>query len=49
MTDPVATPFNEALTALVKGREAARIREVAEPDVDFDAMEAAVGPMPGAT
>ncbi|MEZ5670292.1 MAG: ketopantoate reductase family protein [Alphaproteobacteria bacterium] len=43
----VAVPFNEALTALVKGREFARMRAVNEPDVDYDALESAAGPWPG--
>ncbi|HEX9837322.1 MAG TPA: ketopantoate reductase family protein [Alphaproteobacteria bacterium] len=38
----VATPCNEALVALLKGRELARMREVAEPDLDYDAWQARV-------
>ena len=37
----IAAPYNEAITALAKGREFARIRAVTEPDVDYDALEAA--------
>ncbi len=42
----IPTPWNEALTALVKGREVASRRAVEEPGVDYDALEAAAGPMP---
>lgn len=44
----IPTPYNEALTALVKGREFASRRAVTEPDVDYDALEAAVEPRPSA-
>ncbi len=36
----VPTPANEALVALLKGRELARMRAVNEPDLDYDAWEA---------
>jgi 2-dehydropantoate 2-reductase len=42
----IPTPYNEALTALVKGREFAARRAVDEPDIDYDALEAEAGPMP---
>ncbi|MGF1625457.1 MAG: ketopantoate reductase family protein, partial [Alphaproteobacteria bacterium] len=42
----IPTPWNEALTALVKGREFASRRAVEEPGVDYDALEATAGPMP---
>lgn len=42
----IPTPFNAALTALVKGREFASHRAVAEPGVDYAALEATAGPMP---
>ena len=38
----VATPCNEALVALLKGRELHQRRVVHEPDLDFDAWEARV-------
>ncbi len=38
----VAVPANEALTALLKGRELARMRAVREPDLDYDAWEARI-------
>ncbi len=38
----IAVPCNEALVALLKGRELARIRAVHEPDLDYDAWEARV-------
>mgnify|MGYP001398933011 CR=1 FL=1 len=38
----VPTPFNEALTLLVKGREAAMQRQVHAPDTDWAALERAV-------
>ncbi len=36
----VPTPANEALVALLKGRELAQMRAVNEPDLDYDAWEA---------
>jgi 2-dehydropantoate 2-reductase len=36
----VPVPCNEAVVALAKGRELARIRAVSEPDIDYDALEA---------
>lgn len=38
----IATPYNEALVALLKGRETSRIREVHEADLDFDEWEARI-------
>jgi 2-dehydropantoate 2-reductase len=38
----VATPCNEALVALLKGRELHRMRAVHEPDLDFAAWEARI-------
>ena len=38
----LAAPYNEALTALLKGREHDAIRRREEPDLDYDAWEAAV-------
>jgi 2-dehydropantoate 2-reductase len=38
----VATPYNEALVALLKGRELHQQRVTHEPDLDFDAWEARV-------
>ena len=35
----IATPFNESLVSLLKGREQARIREVHEPNFDYAAWE----------
>ncbi len=43
----IDVPYNRALTALVKGREFARIRAVHEPDIDYEALEAQAGPWPG--
>ena len=37
----LAAPYNEALTALLKGRERDAIRRREEPDLDYDAWEAA--------
>lgn len=37
----VPAPCNEAVVALAKGREFARIRAVTEPGIDYDALEAA--------
>lgn len=42
----VPVPWNEALTALVRGREFAARRAVEEPGLDYDALEAAAGPVP---
>ncbi len=39
----VAAPYNEALTALLKGRELHRQRAVHEPDLDYEAWEREVG------
>ena len=36
----IPTPYNEALTALLKGREFADWRRINEPDTDYDALEA---------
>lgn len=38
----VPAPANEALVALLKGRELARMRAVNEPDLDYDAWEARI-------
>ena len=38
----IATPCNEALVALLKGRELHRMRAVHEPDLDFEAWEARI-------
>ena len=38
----VATPYNEALVALLKGRELHQKRAIHEPDLDFDAWEARI-------
>lgn len=38
----IATPYNEALVALLKGVETARMRAVHEPDLDYDAWEASI-------
>jgi 2-dehydropantoate 2-reductase len=38
----VPVPCNESLVALLKGRELARMREVGEPDLDYDAWQARV-------
>jgi 2-dehydropantoate 2-reductase len=38
----IATPYNEALVALLKGREVSRMRAVHEPDLDYDAWEARI-------
>jgi 2-dehydropantoate 2-reductase len=38
----IATPYNEALVALLKGREMSRMRAVHEPDLDYDAWEARI-------
>ena len=38
----VPVPANEALAALLKGRELARMRAVDEPELDYDAWEARI-------
>ncbi len=38
----IATPYNEALVALLKGREQSQMRAVHEPDFDYDAWEARI-------
>ena len=38
----VATPYNEALVALLKGRELHQMRAIHQPDLDYDAWEARV-------
>ncbi|MGH6900470.1 MAG: ketopantoate reductase family protein [Geminicoccaceae bacterium] len=38
----VATPYNEALVALLKGRELHQTRRIHEPDLDYDAWEARI-------
>jgi 2-dehydropantoate 2-reductase len=38
----IATPYNEALVALLKGRELRQMRATHEPDLDFDAWEARI-------
>lgn len=38
----IATPYNEALVALLKGRELHQRRAIQEPDLDFDAWEARI-------
>jgi 2-dehydropantoate 2-reductase len=38
----VATPYNEALVALLKGRELHQMRAIHEPDLDYDAWEARI-------
>jgi 2-dehydropantoate 2-reductase len=38
----IATPYNEALVALLKGRELHRMRTVHEPDLDYAAWEARI-------
>lgn len=35
----IATPYNEALVALLKGRELGQMRAIHEPDLDYDAWE----------
>ena len=39
----LSAPYNEALTALLKGREQDAIRRRENPDLDYDAWEAEVG------
>jgi 2-dehydropantoate 2-reductase len=36
----IPTPYNEALVALLKGRELSQQRRMHEPDIDYDALEA---------
>ena len=38
----IAVPYNDALVALLKGRELARVRAVHEPDLDYQAWEARI-------
>ena len=38
----VATPYNEALVALLKGRELHQMRAIHEPDLDYAAWEARI-------
>jgi len=38
----IATPYNDSLVALLKGRELAQIRAIHEPDLDYDAWEARI-------
>lgn len=38
----IATPYNEALVALLKGRELSQMRAVHEPDLDYDAWESKI-------
>jgi len=38
----IATPYNEALVALLKGREYAQIQAVHGPEIDYDAWQARV-------
>ena len=38
----IATPCNEALVALLKGRELHQKRAIHEPDLDYDAWEARI-------
>lgn len=38
----IATPYNEALVALLKGRELSQQRAIHEPDLDYDAWEAEI-------
>ena len=38
----IATPYNEALVALLKGRELHQMRAIQEPDLDYDAWEARI-------
>ena len=38
----IETPYNQALVALLKGRERHRMRAVHEPDLDYDAWEARI-------
>jgi len=38
----IATPYNEALVALLKGRELSQIRAIHEPDLDYDEWESRI-------
>jgi 2-dehydropantoate 2-reductase len=38
----IATPYNEALVALLKGRELHQMRAIHDPDLDYDAWEARI-------
>lgn len=38
----IATPYNEALVALLKGRELHQMRKIHEPDLDYAAWEARI-------
>ena len=38
----MTTPYNEALVALLKGRELHQMRAIHEPDLDYDAWEARI-------
>lgn len=38
----ISTPYNESLVAMLKGREQKRIRDVHEPDLDYDAWESTI-------
>jgi ketopantoate reductase len=38
----IATPYNESLIALLKGRERAQIRSVHDPNFDYEAWEARI-------
>ena len=38
----IAAPYNEALVALLKGRELHQMRAIHDPDLDFDAWEARI-------
>ena len=44
----IPAPYNDAVAALVKGRELAMQRALFEPDIDYDRMEAEAGPRPDA-
>lgn len=43
----IATPYNEALTAMVKGRELAVRRALFEPGTDYETLEKSAGQRPG--
>ena len=38
----IPVPYNEALVALLKGRELSQIRSLHEPDLDYAAWEARI-------
>lgn len=42
----IPTPYNEALVALLKGRELSQIRAIHEPDLDYTAWEARIADEP---